>query len=159
MLLARLEVVGEIDARGAVRFDVRNLAILRIADRPHHVLVENFSRTGFLFVSRAAFPVGTLVAVGLGSVGAREARILWSDGERHGCEFLVPLPQSMFDRAFRGQEHMVAAIEEAFRLRYGEPAQAASAVAPRPPPEAPASPVRSRLSRLWHRLRRRRDPA
>ena len=77
MLVARLEVLGEIDARGSVRFEVHSESTLRAADgKPFDVLIDNFSRTGFLFLSDGEFPAGTLVAIGLSGAGAREAKTI-----------------------------------------------------------------------------------
>src|SRR5689334_7942582 len=75
LLVARLEVMGEIDARGAIRFRVDSATTLRGMDgKPFDVTVENFSRTGFLFVADVDLPVGTLVSVGLSGAGVREAK-------------------------------------------------------------------------------------
>lgn len=126
MLVARLEVLGEIDPRGAIRFHVASESTLRGADgRPIEVLVDNFSRTGFLFVSDAEFPSGTLVAIGLSGAGSREAQVIWREGRRHGCEFLVPLPQSKMARAFQGHQEVLANLETALRERLGRPSPAA----------------------------------
>ena len=115
MLVARLEVLGEVDERGAVRFTVSSPTTLRGMDgKPVDVVVDNFSRTGFMFIAKVEFPPGTLVSVGLSGAGAREAKVVWRDGDRHGCEFLVPLPRSKMERAFRGQRDLVAAIEARF---------------------------------------------
>lgn len=112
MLVARLEVLGEVDERGSIRFAVDSRTTLRGGDgRPVDVVIDNFSRTGFLFLSDIEFPAGTLVSVGLSGAGAREAKVVWRDGNRHGCEFLVPLPRSKMERAFRGQQDLVAALE------------------------------------------------
>jgi len=120
VLVARLEVLGRMDARGSIRFDVGGDATLRGADgKPFDVLVENFSRTGFLFVSRRAFEPDTLLAIGLSGAGSHEARVIWRDGERHGCEFLVPLPESKMARAFQGQDEVVASLEAELRKRFG----------------------------------------
>lgn len=136
MLVARLEVLGEVDERGAIRFAVDSRTTLRSGDgRPVDVVVDNFSRTGFLFLSDFEFPAGTLVSVGLSGAGAREAKVIWRDGNRHGCEFLVPLPRSKMERAFRGQQDLVAALEAKLTGRLsdaGFPAEADSEPQPNP---------------------------
>lgn len=115
MLVARLEVLGEVDERGAVRFTVGSLTTLRGMDgTPIDVVVDNFSRTGFMFIADVEFPAGTLVSVGLSGAGAREAKVVWRDGDKHGCEFLMPLPRSKIERAFNGQRDLVAALEAKF---------------------------------------------
>ncbi|UYY60153.1 PilZ domain-containing protein [Sphingomonas sp. S2-65] len=119
MLVARLEVLGEIDQRGAVRFYVAGETRLRGGDgKPVDVAMENLSRTGFLFLSELEYPIGTLVTIGLSGAGLREARIVWRDGERHGCEFLVPLPESQMDLAYRGQASVLAELQEALTRRW-----------------------------------------
>jgi len=145
VLVARLEVLGEVDPRGAIRFHVASESTLRGADgRPIEVLVDNFSRTGFLFVSDDEFPPGTLIAIGLSGAGSREAQVVWREGRRHGCEFLVPLPQSKMARAFQGQADILANLEAELRKRLpqAEPAPTVPA-AMRPKPEtAPARAAR-----------------
>ena len=142
MLVARLEVLGEVDPRGAIRFHVASESVLRGADgRPIEVLVDNFSRSGFLFVSEEEFPPGTLIAIGLSGAGSREAQVVWREGTRHGCEFLVPLPQSKMARAFQGQADILANLEAELRKRLprGEPKPVVPSAALRPKPEtAPA---------------------
>ncbi len=129
VLVARLEVLGEVDRRGAIRFVVDGETTARGMDgTPVDVIVEDFSRTGFRFVGDVDFPVGTLVSIGLAGAGAREAKVIRRDGPRHGCEFLVPLPQSVMKKAFRGQEEVVAALEAALAR-----ATAPAAVDPEPP--------------------------
>lgn len=156
MLVARLEVLGEVDQRGAIRFHISSDSTLRGLDgRPKQVLVENFSRTGFLFRSHAEFAPGTLVAVGLSGAGSREAQVVWRDGERHGCEFLVPLPQSKIERAFEGQKAVVANLEAELRRRLGEPPEAAEADEPSEPAEQPSKepPLSSLVDRLTRGVR------
>ncbi|NML07482.1 PilZ domain-containing protein [Sphingomonas sp. G-3-2-10] len=116
MLVARLEVLGEIDARGAVRFEVDVDSTLRGMDgEPVNVTVEDFSRTGFRFSGDLELPAGTLISIGLSGAGAREAKVVWRDGQAHGCEFLMPLPREKMRNAFRGQDDLVAELEQRFR--------------------------------------------
>lgn len=114
MLVARIEVLGEIDERGSARFTVDHDSTVRgMNGLPVDVVVDNFSRTGLMFTGDADLPVGTLVSIGLGGSGVREAKVVRRDGAEHGCEFLVPLPQWAMKAAFRGQDAMVAEIEAA----------------------------------------------
>lgn len=116
VLVARLEVWGSMDARGAVRFLVHRETTVRGMDgRPFDAMVENFSRTGFLFVADVALPVGTLIWIGLSGAGAREARVVWREQDRHGCEFLMPLGRRDLQRAFRGQDAVLAELEARLR--------------------------------------------
>ena len=116
MLVARLEVVGEVDARGAIRFAVDSTTTLRGMDgAPFDVVVENFSRTGFLFTGEVDLPVGTLVSVGLSGAGVREAKVVRRDGQQHGCEFLMPLPKRELVHAFKGHSRVLADLQAALR--------------------------------------------
>ncbi|MHA6718938.1 PilZ domain-containing protein [Sphingomonas sp. RS6] len=121
MLVARLEVWGSMDARGAVRFLVdRGTTVRGLDGKPFEAVVENFSATGFMFRADVALPSGTLLWIGLSGAGAREAKVVWSDGERHGCEFLIPLGERDLRHAFRSQDEIVADLEA--RLRQMRPA-------------------------------------
>jgi PilZ domain len=112
LLVARLEVWGSMDARGAVRFLVDRGTTMRGLDgKPFEAVVENFSRTGFLFKADVELPPGTLLWIGLSGAGAREAKIVWREGTRHGCEFLMPLSQRDLRHAFRSQDEIVADLE------------------------------------------------
>jgi hypothetical protein len=130
VLVARVEVLGEIDSRGGIRFTVDQESVVRGLDgAPVDVIVENFSRTGFLFVGDVDLPPGTLISIGLSGAGAREAKVIRRDGDAHGCEFLMPLPNREMANAFRGQEELVSSIEAALERRYRE-AEPAEAEAP-----------------------------
>ena len=149
MLVARIEVLGEVDERGAVRFTVDSDSTARgMNGEPFDVRVENFSRTGFLFTGVADLPVGTLVSIGLSGAGVREAKVIWREGEAHGCEFLVPIARRDMEKAFRSQEEVLAYLEAALDRRLPD-------LSP-PPPETPPPPrhrPRSgwRLGGLWRR--------
>jgi hypothetical protein len=147
LLVARIEVLGEVDARGAVRFTVDSESTVRgMNGEPVDVAVENFSRTGFLFSGDADLPLGTLLSVGLSGAGTREASVVWRDGARHGCVFLVPIAQRDIEKAFRGQQHVLADLEAALGQRSEAP------VPPQPePPLPPPRRPRWRLARLWRR--------
>jgi hypothetical protein len=121
VLVARIEVLGEVDERGAIRFDVQRASTVRGLDgRPVDVLVEDFSRTGFRFLADSEFPIGTLLAVGLSGAGQHEAKLVWREGHRHGCEFLVPLPRSRMARAFTGREAIVADLQAELDRRFAQ---------------------------------------
>lgn len=122
MLLLRVELLGQVDARGSVRFNVDHASTVRgMNGEPIDVVVENFSRTGFLFEGDVDFPVGSLISVGLAGSGAREATVMRREGRHHGCEFLVPLPMRELENAFRSREQMVADIEARLSQRSDAP--------------------------------------
>ncbi|WP_448663337.1 PilZ domain-containing protein [Sphingomonas sp. CJ20] len=144
-MIARLEVLGEVDQRGAIRFTVSSDTTLRGADgQPIDVVVENLSRTGFLFLSDTEIPAGSLVAIGLSGAGAREAQVVWRDGNRHGCEFLVPLPQSAMAKAFKGRDDVIADLEEAIQRRFAQASGQPEAGEDEPDPDPDPAPPRAR---------------
>jgi hypothetical protein len=109
LLVVRIEVLGEVGERGAVRFTVDSNSTIRgMNGEPVDVMVENFSRTGFFFSGEVDLPIGTLISVGLSGAGAREAEVVRREGAGHGCEFMVPLPRREMEKAFRGQEEVLA---------------------------------------------------
>lgn len=157
MLVARLEVLGEIDSRGAVRFTVDAESTVRGVDGlTVDVVVDNLSRTGFLFTADAEIAPGALVALGLSGAGAREARVVWRDGSRHGCEFLMPLPQSAMAKAFKGRDAIVADLEAALQRRFraaNTPEMAQDD--PDPDPIPPRARRFDKLRRAFGRIARR----
>lgn len=147
MLVARLEVLGSVDRRGAVRYEIDTRSTLRGHDgEPFDVIVTDFSRTGFAFVGDVDLRIGTLVSVGLGGAGAREARVLWCHENSHGCQFLEPLDPDQIAKAFRGQKHVLADLEDAlWRRKMGLPPAPQE---PDPEPEPPRPPIARRRARL-----------
>lgn len=121
MLVAKLEILGDIDRRGAIRFDADSPSTLRTPEgEPIDVRVEDFSRTGFRFVSDADLPIGTLVSLGLSGAGARAARIMRRKGDTYGCAFMKALSEEDIARAFTGQEHVLADLSERLARRFAE---------------------------------------
>lgn len=125
MLVAKLEVLGDIDRRGAIRFDADSPSTLRTPDGiPIDVTVENFSRTGFRFVTEVDFPIGTLVSLGLSGAGARAARIVRRRGDSYGCAFMKPLTSEEAVRAFKGQDSILSELASALEARFVSAEQA-----------------------------------
>lgn len=120
MLVAKLEILGDIDRRGAIRFDADSPSTLRTPDgAPIDVQVEDFSRTGFRFGSELDLPVGTLVSLGLSGAGSRAAKIVRRSGNSYGCAFMKALTEEEIAHAFRGQEHILADLSAALAARFG----------------------------------------
>ncbi|MES2989081.1 MAG: PilZ domain-containing protein [Pseudomonadota bacterium] len=120
MLVANLEILGDIDRRGAIRFDADSPSTLRVPDgKPIDVTVEDFSRTGFRFASEIDLPLGTLVSLGLSGAGSRAAQIMRRRGNSYGCAFMAPLSSEDITRAFKGQESVLAdlsaRLDQSFR--------------------------------------------
>ncbi|WP_404336804.1 PilZ domain-containing protein [Sphingomonas sp. MMS12-HWE2-04] len=146
VLVARLEVLGEMDRRGSIRFTIDGDSTLRdMEGRPFDVHVEDLSRTGLLFASAQVFPVGTVISIGLSGGGTHEAKVVWQQGERHGCEFFMPLPRSKMERAFQGQAAVLAEIEAALTGRVD------AGFEDEPDPEPPVRGLRARLAAFFGR--------
>lgn len=119
MLVTKLEILGDIDRRGAIRFDADSPSTLRVPDgRPIDVVVEDFSRTGFRFISEADLPIGTLVSLGLSGAGSRAARIVRRRDNVYGCAFMAALSAEDIERAFKGQESVLADLSARLDARF-----------------------------------------
>ena len=121
MLVTKLEILGDIDRRGAIRFDADSPSTLRVPDgKPIDVTVEDFSRTGFRFIADVDLPLGTLVSLGLSGAGSRAARILRRRGNSYGCAFMAALNAEDIARAFKGQENVLADLSVRLDARFRE---------------------------------------
>lgn len=119
MLVAKLEILGDIDRRGAIRFDSDSPSTLRVSDgEPVDVVVDDFSRTGFHFTANVDLPIGTLVSLGLSGAGSRAAQIMRRRNNGYGCAFMKALTDEEIGRAFKGQEAILAEISSALEARF-----------------------------------------
>lgn len=119
MLIAKLEILGDIDRRGAIRFDADSPSTLRSPDgEPIDVAVDDFSRTGFRFTADVDLPIGTLVSLGLSGAGSRAARIMRKRDHSYGCAFMKALTDEEIGRAFKGQEAILAELSSALEARF-----------------------------------------
>lgn len=119
MLVAKLEILGDIDRRGAIRFDSDSPSTLRVPDgEPVDVVVDDFSRTGFHFTANVDLPIGTLVSLGLSGAGSRAAQIMRRRNNGYGCAFMKALTDEEIGRAFKGQEAILAEISSALEARF-----------------------------------------
>lgn len=119
MLVAKLEILGDIDRRGSIRFDADSPSTLRAPDgEPFDVIVDDFSRSGFHFTANIDLPIGTLVSLGLSGAGSRAARILRRRNNGYGCAFMKPLTDEDINRAFKGQEAILAELSSAIEARF-----------------------------------------
>lgn len=119
MLVAKLQILGDIDRRGSIRLDVDSPSTLRAPDgQPLDVVVDDFSRTGFHFTANVDLPIGTLVSLGLAGAGSRAAKIMRRRDNGYGCAFMKSLSHDDIDRAFRGQEAILAEISTALEARF-----------------------------------------
>jgi hypothetical protein len=119
MLVAKLEILGDIDRRGAIRFDTDSPSVLRMpGGEPIDVIVDDFSRTGFHITANVDLPIGTLVSLGLSGAGSRAAKIVRRRDNGYGCVFMKALTDDEIGRAFKGQEAILAEISSALEARY-----------------------------------------
>ncbi|WP_264938358.1 PilZ domain-containing protein [Sphingomonas caeni] len=119
MLVAKLEILGDIDRRGAIRLDADSPSTLRAPDgQPIDVIVDDFSRTGFHFTANVDLPIGTLVSLGLSGAGSRAAQVMRRRDNGYGCAFMKALSDEEIGRAFKGQEAILAEISSALEARF-----------------------------------------
>ena len=121
LLVAKLEILGDIDRRGAIRFDTDSPSTLRTPDGgPIDVQVEDFSRTGFRFVSDVDLPIGTLVSLGLSGAGSRAAKVMRRKDNVYGCAFMKAFTEEDIARAVKGQEEVLADLSAALAERFSK---------------------------------------
>jgi hypothetical protein len=91
-LAAKLSLVPEYFERKAKRVPVDFEAGMRefgaIGGEVH---IHNLSTHGFMTEADDLYPVGSYVWLNLPGVGRVNARIIWRDCFRYGCEFVTPL--------------------------------------------------------------------
>lgn len=61
------------------------------------VELTNVSTDGCRFRSAEAFETATLVWLKIAGFGARQARIIWAEGDHYGCEFVAPVQTKTVD--------------------------------------------------------------
>lgn len=88
------------DDRGSERFPVGLNATLRDqVTRPHDVMIEDLSLTGFRLSGGPALELGSEASIGFAGIGVHQARVTRQDGDIYGCEFVTPITQEMLTRA------------------------------------------------------------
>jgi hypothetical protein len=88
------------DDRGSERFPVGLNATLRDqVTRPHDVMIEDLSLTGFRLSGGPVLELGSEASIGFAGIGVHQARVTRQDGGIYGCEFLTPITQEMLTRA------------------------------------------------------------
>lgn len=92
------------DERSAERYAVSLAGTLRDPDwKPHDVVVEDLSTSGFRLPVSADLEVGAYVSLGLPGVGICPARVVRQCDDRYGCAFLVPLTGAELRAALTGK--------------------------------------------------------
>jgi hypothetical protein len=99
-LAAKLSLMPESDARKAERIPVDIDAAMReLGASGADVRVHNLSTHGFMAEADAIYPVRSYVWLRLPGVGPLNARIIWRDCFRYGCEFVTPLDPEQYAAA------------------------------------------------------------
>ena len=116
-VLAHLSVLDRYSPRREVQID----GTIRHSDAPIDVTITDLSETGFGAVLHdLPLEAGASVVIGTHSLGVRKARVIWSDGFRHGFEFVVPLRTADVVEA-KAADNVVAIIEPSNQEAIFEP--------------------------------------
>lgn len=81
------------------------------------VVVHNVSATGLLLECEAGLAVGEALAIDLPQAGLSAARVVWSSGTLHGCQFDAPLTGAALSAA-----QLRAAVPDFSHAAAGQPA-------------------------------------
>ncbi|MEI5687819.1 PilZ domain-containing protein [Sphingomonas kyungheensis] len=96
------QIIG--DDRGSERFTVGLNATLRDqVTRPHDVMIDDLSLTGFRLSGGPALTVGSEASIGFAGIGIHQARVTRQDGDVYGCEFVTPITPEMLGRALSAE--------------------------------------------------------
>lgn len=88
------------DDRSSERFQAGLNATLRDqVTRPHDVIIEDLSLTGFRLSSGPVMTLASEASIGFAGIGVHQARVTRQEGDVYGCEFVTPITQAMLTRA------------------------------------------------------------
>lgn len=97
-IAARVGLLPDFQERKARRRPVRIDARIReLGSEGVDAQVYNLSITGFLAEADNIFPVGAYIWLKLPGANGLNARIVWRDSFRYGCEFIVPIDTELCD--------------------------------------------------------------
>ncbi|WP_066774976.1 PilZ domain-containing protein [Croceicoccus mobilis] len=100
MFIARLHTEKAVrDGRSRARRTVRVEVEAKAASSGSPAIIRNLSETGLLLETRAALRPGETLHIDLPISGECAAEIVWIDGVRHGCRFLLPIPKATVSAA------------------------------------------------------------
>lgn len=84
--------------RSSMRRKVERWSTLRASDRmPHDVVIDDLSVTGFRMSGAENLAANDPIRVGLAGIGAREAVVVWTQGEVAGCRFIDAITPAQMD--------------------------------------------------------------
>lgn len=113
---AQLAVAPVQDLRTVKRRPVNFNAFIRESGaRIIRVEVTNLSTDGCHFQSGEAFETATLVWLKIDGLAARQAKIIWHNDGRYGCEFVKPMQHEVVDELCTAQVHRLRAANRARR--------------------------------------------
>lgn len=99
-LAAKLGAWPEFHERRAERVPVDIDTRMRaLGATGHDVHIHNLSTHGFMAEADEIYPVDSYVWLKLPGVGEINARIVWRDCFRYGCEFVTPLASAQCEAA------------------------------------------------------------
>jgi hypothetical protein len=105
-LAAKLSLVSDFGERQAERMPVELQAGLReLGAAGKDARIHNLSTHGFMAEADEYYQVGTYVWLKLPVIGGVNARIIWRDCFRYGCEFVTPIDSEQCHAALaRGEQ-------------------------------------------------------
>lgn len=87
------------DSRRAVRRKLRLNVPISSSEAWSEALIHDLSETGLMIETTVPLTVGEIISFDLPIAEGAEARVVWKDGARHGCEFLTPIPKGAVSAA------------------------------------------------------------
>ncbi|GGD83151.1 PilZ domain-containing protein [Croceicoccus mobilis] len=86
------------NSRSRPRRSVR-VAVQALSNAGEPAVIRNLSQSGLLLETRASLKVGDTFEVDLPIAGDCSAEIVWSEVNRHGCRFLIPISSAAVSAA------------------------------------------------------------
>lgn len=99
-MLAQISVEAQDqDQRGAVRRTLQLETPVANDLSSWRVVINNLSETGMSFETSLGLALGDTLELGLPQAGAVEARVVWTDGDAFGCQFVQPISKAAVSAA------------------------------------------------------------
>lgn len=108
------------DDRSAERYIVDLDGTIRSDDNyPNDVKIHNLSVSGFEISTTRVITLGQLITVGAAGIRRRRALVVRQNGERYGCEFLVPMTFMDLINTTKGVDKSVVSLPRALESTSG----------------------------------------
>lgn len=99
-MLAQISVEAQdLDQRGALRRTLQLETPVANDLSSWRVVINNLSETGISFETSLSLALGDILEIGLPEVGSVDARVVWTDGNAFGCQFLSPISKAAVSAA------------------------------------------------------------